>query len=105
MIQHDGLWDAESKSESKMCWEKGISGKTYVLGSGKARPLKEYIEDICDACHESTGKRVTPKYGARPYGKKQVMHLEADISELVKDMGYTPDTDFRQGIKETVRGL
>lgn len=98
----DYLYSRDAGEAFRLLGEKGISGKTYVLGSGKARPLKAYIEDICDACHEATGKRVNPKYGARSYGNKQVMHLEADISDLVKDTGYAPDTDFRKGIKETI---
>ncbi len=38
-------------------------------------------------------------YGAVPYAKKQVMHLEADISDLKADFGWKPEIDFREGIR------
>ncbi len=75
--------------------EKGIGSKTYVLGSGKAMPLSRYIKII--------GNIVNPdceiKLGAIEYAKNQVMHLEADISELTFDTGFVPEIDFADGIK------
>ncbi len=86
--------------------ERGVPGKTYVLGSGRARPLKEYIDEICSKCSEYKRRddagAAVPKYGARPYGAKQVMHLEADISDLIKDTGYRPDTPFSDGVRKTI---
>ena len=40
--------------------------------------------------------------GEREYNPDQVMHLVADISELVADTGYKPTTPFLEGIKKTV---
>lgn len=75
--------------------DKGKSGKAYVLGSGKAMPLKEYIRII--------GRVINPdceiKLGAIEYADKQVMHLEADITELTKDTGFVPEIEFEYGIK------
>ena len=101
----DYLYSKDVGEAFRLLGEKGAPGKTYVLGSGKARPLREYIEDICDACHEiaENAGAVTPIYGAKPYGAKQVMHLEADISEIQKDTGFSPQTDFKTGIRETIR--
>ena len=30
------------------------------------------------------------------------MHLEADISKTTKDIGWKPETTFKQGAKETI---
>lgn len=76
----------------------GISGKTYVLGSGNARPLKSYIEELRDAIDD----RLPLGFGEVPYGPLQVMHLEADISELTTDTGFVPSVSFAEGIRRTI---
>lgn len=78
--------------------EYGKSGKTYVLGSGKAQPLRGYIESIAEriGCQRELG------IGDIAYGEKQVMHLEADIVPLEMDLGYIPQTGFETGIAETI---
>ena len=77
---------------------KGKDGAVYPIGSGKVRPLKEYIEAIRDA--------IDPKlpigFGEVEYYPGQVMYLCADTTTLEEDTGFTPDYIFEQGIKETV---
>jgi nucleoside-diphosphate-sugar epimerase len=41
-------------------------------------------------------------YGAIPYGAKQVMHLCADITDLVRDTGFEVQYSFEDGIRETI---
>lgn len=101
----DYLYSKDAGEAFYALGERGISGKTYVVGSGNSRPLREYIDEISRACTETGGKPVIPKYGAKPYGARQVMHLEADISELVEDTGYRPQTPFTSGIEETINSL
>lgn len=77
----------------------GVSGKTYVLGGGRARALKEYIVQIRDAIDPSLPLGL----GEIPYGPLQVMHLEADISQLQADTGFAPATSFAEGIQLTIQ--
>ena len=77
---------------------KGKSGEIYPLGSGYTKPLRSYIEIIRDNIDPS----VSLGFGKVPYGDKQVMHLEADISALKKDTGFEPKTDFKAGIRKTI---
>lgn len=96
------LWDylyIEDAAEAfRLIGEKGKNGKTYVLGSGDARPLSEYIRIIAKTCGAENGADL----GAIPYAEKQVMYLKADISELQKDTGWKPKTSFKEGIKVTI---
>ena len=39
------------------------------------------------------------EFGTIPYSEKQVMYLCADVSDLEKDVGWKPATDFAEGIK------
>ncbi len=76
----------------------GKNGGIYPLGSGKSRPLREYIELLRDTIDPS----LPLGFGELAYGPKQIMHLEADMSALYKDTGYVPNTDFKTGIIKTI---
>ena len=98
----DQIWDylySEDCAEAFIALAKrGISGKAYVLGKGEPLKLRDYITEIYRA--------VSPEqelvFGERPYNENQVMYLLADISDLVKDTGYIPETSFKEGIQKTV---
>ncbi len=96
------MWDyLYSKDAAKMMYllgEKGVDGKTYCLGSGIAKPLKEYIETI----RNTVNPQAEVGYGDVAYSPKQVMYLCADIEELIRDTGYTSEYSFESGIKETI---
>ena len=77
---------------------KGIHGKAYTIGTGQQRLLKDYIKDIRDAINSE----LEIGLGEIDYFPNQVMKLVADISELNKDTGFTPEFSFEEGIKKTV---
>ncbi len=79
--------------------EKGIDGKIYCLGSGEAKPLREYIMTI----QNEITRELTVNFGAVPYAPKQVMHLQADISDMERDTGYHCRYSFLEGIRETIQ--
>ena len=78
--------------------EHGRHGINYPIGSGQARPLREYIEIIRD----HIDPRLKLDFGAIPYGDRQTMHLEADITGLTKDTGWMPKVNFEEGITRTI---
>lgn len=76
----------------------GRSGAIYPVGSGTARPLKEYLEILRDEIDPS----VMLGFGEVPYGEKQVMHLEADITAIREETGFEAKTDYISGIRSTI---
>ena len=94
----DYLYSEDAARAFRLLAQKGVSGKVYPLGGGKAVPLKEYIETLRDTIDPSLPLGL----GDIPYGPLQVMHLEADISALRRDTGFTPLTDFATGIAATI---
>ncbi len=88
--QAGGIADGADRTE--------INGKVYCLGSGEGRPLRDYITEMRDAIDPS----LPLGFGEVPYSDKQVMHLEADISDLTKDTGFKPEVSFGEGIRETI---
>lgn len=102
LTRGEQLWDYlyadDAANALYLLGESGIDGKIYPIGSGNARPLREYIEIIRDAINEAAELG----FGEVPYSDKQVMHLCADISELTKDTGFVPEVSFEEGIRRTV---
>ncbi len=96
--QWDYLYAKDAGYAMYLLGERGISGKTYCIGSGKTRPLREYIEIIRD----KIDKNLSLGIGEIPYAKHQVMYLCADITELEKDTGFAPRYEFEEGIAETI---
>ena len=98
----DQIWDyvygGDCSRAFYLIGKSGKHGKAYTIGSGKSRLLREYISDIRDV--------INPKLeigiGEKDYYPNQVMKLTADISELVKDTGFAPQVDFKEGIRKTV---
>ena len=97
--QWDYLYSADAAKALRLIAERGIDGKVYVLGSGKARPLAEYIREIRDI----VAPEADVAFGAIPYGPQQVMYLQADTTELVHDTGWKPEVPFSEGISEILR--
>lgn len=102
------VWDyLYSEDAAYALWlmaERGISGKTYVLGKGQSRPLKEYLDILYRVvCEEMDckGRRVgTVGIGELPYGDCQLMHLAGDITELWQDTGFVSRVSFEEGIRK-----
>ena len=70
----------------------GRSGAVYPVGSGTARPLRDYIETLRDAIDPALPLGL----GKIPYGPQQVMFLQADITH------FAPRTAFADGIRATI---
>jgi len=77
----------------------GKDGKTYCIGSGDNRSLKDYVCDVRDIINPA----LELKFGAKDYYPHQPMMLCADISELTEDTGFVPKYSFREGITRTVK--
>ncbi|MCR5431766.1 MAG: NAD(P)-dependent oxidoreductase, partial [Lachnospiraceae bacterium] len=96
--QWDFLYAGDAADAIMLLAEKGGDGGIYPIGSGTARPLKEYIEIIRDEIDPA----LPLGFGEVPYSDKQVMYLCADISKLSEDTGFKPSVGFREGIRYTI---
>lgn len=94
----DYLYNKDAARAMLLAGERGKDKAVYPIGSGKAYPLKDYIREIA----EIIGYEKKLGFGKRPYNDKQVMYLQADISQLQKDTGFTPHYSFMEGIRETI---
>lgn len=95
----DYLYCDDAANAFYLAAEYGRDGKVYCIGSGKPRMLRDYITDIRDVVNPEQELQ----FGEVPYYDKQVMYLCADITDLTKDTGFEPITDFREGIRKTTQ--
>lgn len=102
LTKGEQLWDFIYSSDAAEAMYllslKGVDKKTYVIGNGQGFKLKEYIVKMKNTVSSNS----VLKFGAIPYSEKQVMHLCADISELIADTGFKPKVSFEDGIRETM---
>ena len=94
----DYLYSADAAKALLAIAESGVDGGVYCLGSGKPQRLRAYIEKLRDAVNPEAPLG----FGELAYAPRQVMHLCADISDLVRDTGFVPSTPFEEGIRQTV---
>lgn len=94
----DYIYSADCAKAIYLIAEKGRHGTAYPVGSGQARPLKEYFERIRGLIDPS----LPLGFGERPYADRQIMYLGSDNTVLTKDTGFAPEYSFDMGIRETI---
>lgn len=77
----------------------GRDGMVYPVGSGLARPLKEYVVEMRDAIDPS----LPLGFGQIPYKENEVMFLQADTTALREDTGFEPKVPFEEGIRQAIQ--
>lgn len=77
--------------------ENGMNNSSYVIGSGNAKPLRNYIETL----HDTLNTHLELHFGDIPF---QGVNLDLDCfdpSSLFEDTGYRPNIKFEEGIQRT----
>lgn len=92
--QWDYLYCSDAARAFYLVGDKCNKSAVYCLGSGKKRPLKEYIEIVA----EKIGYKEKIGFGEVPYTDASVMNLCADITDLTEQVGFVPKIDFDVGI-------
>lgn len=97
----DYLYSEDAARAMLLLGDKGEDGRVYCLGSGQAKPLREYIEMIKEVVNPGGETGI----GEVPYSPGQVMHLQADIGELKSDTGFEPQVEFSEGIRRICKEI
>lgn len=98
MQMWDFLYVEEVARALRLIGEKGIAGKTYGIGSGVYRQLKDYIIKIRDIIDPSLELGI----GDKPELSDKAFSSCVNIYELVKDTGFEPEVSFEEGIRKTI---
>ena len=98
MQMWDFLYVGEVARALYMIGDKGKTDKTYAIGSGDYRPLRDYVEIIRDCID----KNLELGIGEIPSMSEKAFSSCVSIHDLTNDTGFIPEISFEQGIKKTI---
>lgn len=81
--------------------ERGVPFCEYMIGSGGAKPLREFVTEMTSALDPAN----PPIFGDVPFTGTNMPLDTFDISDLKKDTGYCPEVSFAEGTKMTMEWL
>jgi len=81
--------------------EKGKANKGYVVGSGKAGPLRDFLVKMVDICNPNA----KPMFGTTPFTGTDLDLGVFSTKELQDDCGFQPKVSFEEGIRRTYEWL
>lgn len=73
----------------------------YMIGSGDAKPLKQFILEMVAAC----GPDAQPIFGDVPFTGTNMPLKTFDIKDIIEDCGFKPEFSFAEGTKMTMDWL
>lgn len=94
----DFLYVGEVARALYLIGQKGIPEKTYAIGSGDYRPLKEYVTIIRDCIDPNLELGI----GEIPALSDKAFSSCVSIKELTRDTGFIPRVSFEEGIRKTI---
>lgn len=80
---------------------KGKPFCEYMIGSGDAKPLREFIIEMVGSC----GPDCPPLFGDVPFTGTNMPLSTFSIAKIKEDCGFEPDVSFAQGTKMTMEWL
>jgi nucleoside-diphosphate-sugar epimerase len=79
----------------------GVPFKEYIIGSGNARPLKEFILEM----QQSLAPNVTPLFGDVPFTGTNMPLSAFDTTDIKTDCSFEPEVSFAEGTRMTMEWL
>jgi nucleoside-diphosphate-sugar epimerase len=77
--------------------ERGVENRTYVIGSGGAKPLKEFLLELRDIVNPDAELG----FGEMNFNGIYLPAEDYDVTPLSNDTGFKPKLTFADGIKRT----
>lgn len=90
------LYEEDAGKIFYLLGEKEVESGVYCVASQDTRPLKEFILEMKQIYGKGAECVFAPDTGA------PTVSLDPDISELVKAIGWTPQTSFAEGIRKMI---
>jgi nucleoside-diphosphate-sugar epimerase len=92
---YDFIYLSDAARAFFLIGEKGVEFKNYVIGSGNARPLKEFLYVLRDVVNPNGELG----FGEMPFNGIYLDKELFDTTVLEQDTGFKPDVSFEEGIK------
>ncbi len=81
--------------------EKGVSNRTYYIGSQNPKPLKNFLCALRDQVDPS----IEIGLGELPFNGISLTYKEFDIYAVKNDTGFIPEVEFAEGIRRTIEWI
>ena len=81
--------------------QNGVPFKEYIIGSGNARPLREFILEM----QQALAPDAVPQFGDVPFTGTNLPLSAFDSSELEQDCSFKPEVSFAEGTRMTMEWL
>ena len=87
--------------------EKGVDGTNYMIGSGDAKPLKEFLEEVGRVANSmrEDGKIIPLGFGKITSNVISLPKSTFDVTSLKRDAGFVPQITFEDGIRRTAEWI
>lgn len=86
--------------------ESGIDGTNYMIGSGEAKPLKEFLKIVGEVANElHDGETVPLGFGEITSNVISLPLSTFDVTKLYQDTGFKPLVSFEEGINRTAKWI
>lgn len=92
------LYISDMVNALRLIGESGIPGKTYGVGSGEFKLLKEYILQIRDMINPNLELGI----GELPVSAPEIISSCVATYDLIKDTGFKAKVGFEEGIARTI---
>lgn len=98
---YDFIYIDDIAKAFRLLGEKGKPFCEYVLGSGNAKPLREFIKEMTSAlCPD-----VTPVFGSVPFTGVDLALDTFSSQAIERDCGFHPEISFAEGVRRTMTWL
>lgn len=81
--------------------DRGVDGTNYTIGSGDAKPLKEYLKIVGKIANEMNGSDIPLGFGKITSNVISLPKETFDVAKLRKDTGFEISVQFEDGIRKT----
>lgn len=81
--------------------EKGVSNRTYYIGSQNPKPLKDFLCELRD----QVDPNIEIGLGEIPFNGVSLTYDEFNVYAVKEDTGFVPTVSFAEGIKSTIKWI
>lgn len=94
---YDFIYISDVAEAFRLLAEKGVPNSEYIVGSGGAKPLRSFLEEL----RMAVGNGLPFLYGDIPFTGVNLPLESFSTEKLNKDTGFKPKFDFIQGVNLT----
>jgi dTDP-glucose 4,6-dehydratase len=101
----DWLYVEDHAEAIDLIYHQGRIGETYNIGGGNEWPNIDLVRTLCKLMDDKAGRLLGTSEELIRFVKDRAGHdrrYAIDFSKLTRELGWTPATDFREGLSKTI---